>query len=99
MAAYEFDWDAVKAAGNLRKHGVSFDAAMAIFNDPLLLTIADPDREPEEERWISIGEATAGQLLLAVHTFTETDDANAKIRIISARRPTKREARQYREGL
>jgi uncharacterized DUF497 family protein len=43
MAAYEFEWDDAKAARNLRKHGVRFEDVMAIFSDPLLLTIADPD--------------------------------------------------------
>jgi len=98
MATYEFDWDEAKAATNLRKHGVSFEMAMAIFGDPLLLTIADPAHSSDEERWISVGEASAGQLILAVHTYTQTESSNGAIRIISARHPTKREARQYREG-
>ena len=48
MAAYEFEWDEAKAASNLRKHGVTFDEAMAISGDPLLLTIADPDHDSVE---------------------------------------------------
>jgi uncharacterized DUF497 family protein len=98
MAAYEFEWDEAKAASNLRKHGVTFDEAMAIFGDPLLLTIADPDHDGVEERWVSVGENDKGRLVLAVHTFIERDSSNAVIRLISVRRPTKNEARQYREG-
>jgi len=98
MAAYEFEWDDAKAARNLRKHGVRFEDVMAIFSDPLLLTIADPDHSGREERWISIGGNDRGRLLLAVHTFVEMESSNVVIRIISARSPTKSEARQYREG-
>jgi uncharacterized DUF497 family protein len=98
MAAYEFEWDEAKAAGNLRKHGVTFDEAMAIFGDPLLLTIADLDHDGVEERWVSVGENDKGRLVLAVHTFVERENSNVVIRLISARRPTKNEARQYREG-
>jgi len=49
MAAYEFEWDDAKAARNLRKHGVRFEDVMAIFSDPLLLTIADPDHSGRED--------------------------------------------------
>jgi uncharacterized DUF497 family protein len=98
MAACEFEWDEAKSASDLRKHGVTFDEAMAIFADPLLLTIADPDHDGVEERWVSVGENDKGRLILAVHTFVEREIQNVVIRLISARRPTKNEARQYREG-
>jgi len=98
VTTFQFDWDEAKAARNRRKHGVTFENAMTIFEDPLMLTIADPDHSETEERWISIGTAKSDQLILAVHTYQEADDASALIRIISARRPTKHEARQYREG-
>jgi uncharacterized DUF497 family protein len=98
MTTYQFDWDEVKAASNLRKHGVAFEIAMTIFNDPLMLTIFDPDHSEAEERWVSIGHASDRRLVLAVHTYKEADGSTATIRILSARRPTRREARQYREG-
>ncbi len=98
MTIYEFDWDESKAADNLRKHGVDFETAMTIFSDPLVLTIADPDHSETEERWVSLGQAHDRRLILTVHTFTEPDNEKAALRIISARRPTRREARQYREG-
>lgn len=71
---------------------------MTIFSDPLILTIFDPDHIDTEDRWISIGLASSSQLILVVHTHVEIDTENATIRIISARKPTKRETQQYREG-
>jgi uncharacterized protein len=84
--------------GNLRKHGVSFENAMTIFNDPFVLTTFDPDHSNTEDRWVSIGLASTAQLLLSVHTHVEIDAENVTIRIISARKPTERETRQYAEG-
>lgn len=57
---FQFEWDEVKAATNARKHGVSFDLARSIFNDPLLLTVADLEHSETEERWFSIGRAADG---------------------------------------
>lgn len=99
MTTYQFDWDEAKAASNFRKHGVSFESAMTIFNDPMILTIFDPDHSDIEDRWISVGLAAAARLILAVHTHVEINAENVKIRIISARKPTKRETQQYREGV
>ncbi|HEX5867837.1 MAG TPA: BrnT family toxin [Beijerinckiaceae bacterium] len=91
-----FDWDPVKAAGNVSKHGISFEEAMTVFRDPLALSIPDLDSQPGEERWVTIGEAAGGNLLIIVHTWSETAEG-AAVRIISARKPTRNEARQYRE--
>ena len=66
----EFDWDPVKAASNLAKHGVSFEEAMAVFADPLALSRLDENHGATEERWVTMGEAR-GRLLLAVHTYVE----------------------------
>lgn len=65
----EFEWDPAKAKSNLAKHGISFNEAMGVFEDPLALTIADEDHSGEEERWITLGETKRGRLLLAVHTY------------------------------
>jgi uncharacterized protein len=94
---YEFDWDAAKAAGNFAKHGVSFEEAMAVFADPLALSRPDTDHSIGEERWITIGQGSDLKLAVVVHTFLEYDPNRAAVRIISARRPTKREQRQYEE--
>ena len=94
----DFDWDPAKAAGNAAKHGVTFEAAMTVFRDPLARSILDRDSTPEEERWVTLGETTAGHLLVVVHTWNEINLDRTVVRIISARQPTGSEARQYREN-
>ncbi len=93
----DFDWDPGKAASNAIKHGITFEEAMSIFHDPLALSRFDGDHAAGEERWITIGLASPGNLVLVVHTWVEIDASSAAVRIISARRPTRNEARQYRE--
>jgi uncharacterized protein len=94
----QFDWDPAKAAANRSKHGVAFDEAMLVFDDPLALTRLDEDHAGSDERWITLGAASPGRLVLVVHTHIEANDDTIEIRIISARRPTRREARQYERG-
>ena len=94
----DFDWDPDKEASNRTKHGVAFEVAMTVFRDPLAATIPDQDHGGEEERWITLGETSDGTLIVVVHTWLQTGDDHADVRIISARRPTRRETRQYREG-
>jgi uncharacterized DUF497 family protein len=95
---FEFDWDPTKAESNRRKHGVSFEEAMGIFSDPLALSLLDNESGQGEERWVTIGRNPASNLLLVVHTYVELSSERAAIRIISARRPTRGEVRQYEEG-
>ncbi len=83
--------DPAKAASNLRKHGVSFADAEGVFQDPLAVTVEDPDAEGEQ-RFISIGLGSAGELLVVV--WTECDD---ECRVISARRATRKERKQYED--
>jgi uncharacterized protein len=85
-----FEWDPAKAALNLAKHGVSFDEASTVFGDPLAGTIFDPQHSGEEPRFITIGLSTRRRLITVAHT--ERHDG---IRIISARRATRRERRRY----
>lgn len=94
---YEFDWDPDKAARNLAKHRVTFEDALTIFLDPLALTIPD-ERGVEEERWITIGVSRATNVLLVVHTYVEVSHDRIYVRLISARKPTKREKRQYEQA-
>jgi uncharacterized protein len=68
---YEFDWDPAKAAANLAKHGVAFRSAMTVFLDPLARSRPDEDNSDEETRWVTLGEASNG-LLVVVHTYVET---------------------------
>lgn len=98
MTRYEFDWDPAKAAANIAKHGVAFNLAMTVFLDPLAMSRFDEDNSDAEPRWVTLGEAKGGQLIVVVHTYVETATERVAIRIISARQPTRREMRQYREG-
>ena len=85
----EFQFDPAKAAGNLRKHGVSFADAEGLFMDPLALHRLDPDAEGEE-RFVAIGAGSSGHLLVVVYTLR-----SEAIRLISARRATPAEVRAY----
>ena len=85
----DFQFDPAKAAGNLRKHGVSFADAEGVFMDPLALHRIDPDAEGEE-RFVAIGAGSAGHLLVVVYTLR-----GEAIRLISARRATPVEIRAY----
>ena len=89
----QFEWDPQKAARNLRDHGVSFEDAASVFDDPLAGTIPDPEHSTEEPRFITIGVTPAQRLLVVVHT-----DRADRIRIISARRATRAEKKKYEEG-
>ena len=91
---FEFEWDPAKAATNLRKHGVSFEDAATVLADDLLLSRSDDEHGGFEQRWMSLGRSSSGQLVVVVHTTVERDDATA-VRIISARPATPRERRRY----
>ncbi len=88
-----FDWDARKAASNLRKHGVSFEEAATALRDELALTGRDPDHSVGEARYVTFGVSARGRLLVVAHTEQE-----GVIRIISARSATRSEQRIYEEG-
>ena len=94
---YTFEWDPVKAKENLRKHGISFERAAELFLDPLAVSIVDQEHSEAEERWVTIGRDSRGMILVLVHTFAEVSAKKCKIRVISARKATKKEARQYEE--
>ena len=96
---FQFEWDEIKAASNLRKHSVSFDLASTVFNDPRLLTVADLEHSEFEERWFSIGWASNGAMLSIAYLWSESDPATTKIRLISAREATQTEIRHYQESL
>lgn len=88
-----FEWDAEKAAENLKKHSVSFDEAASVFGDPLALTFQDPDHSGTEDRRITFGYSLQGRLLVVAHTPREP-----RLRVISARLVTRRERKIYEEG-
>ncbi|HEV8332417.1 MAG TPA: BrnT family toxin [Steroidobacteraceae bacterium] len=85
----DFEFDPAKAAGNVRKHGVSFADAEGVFMDPLAMHRIDPDAEGEE-RLVAVGRGSAGHLLVVVYTLR-----GEAIRLISARRATPAENRTY----
>ncbi len=89
----EFEWDPNNAATNLADHGISFDEAVTAFEDPLSLTIEDPDHSEHEERLILLGRSRNNRLLVVVHT--ERED---RIRLISVRPATRRERRDYEQS-
>lgn len=93
-----FEWDPVKAKSNLRKHRIDFDLAATAFGDPLSTSIRDEDRCGFEERWMTLGQARDGQLLVVVHADRRTHGDEISVRIISARRATRNERRQYEPG-
>jgi len=95
---YQFEWDENKAAANVFKHGVSFELASTIFADPGLLTVPDLEHSRTEERWFSIGSASDGKVLFVVYLWSESEPPTAKVRVISARRATPAEIRQYEES-
>lgn len=87
-----FEWDPAKATGNLRKHGVSFDEAQSIFYDEFAIQFFDKEHSGSEQRFLLLGMSTGARLLLVCHC--ERDAGNV-IRIISARKATKRESAFY----
>jgi uncharacterized DUF497 family protein len=89
----DFEWDEAKAESNERKHGVTFSEAMTVFADPLSLTGCDPQHSDEEDRFLTMGQSVDGRLVVVSHT--DRDDA---VRIISARRATRRERKDYEDG-
>ena len=94
---YTFEWDPIKARENLRKHRISFERAADVFLDRLAISVFDQEHSEEEERWVTIGKDVQGRPLVLVHTFSEVSAEECKIRIISVRKATKLETRQYEE--
>lgn len=89
----DFEWDESKAKANASKHGITFDEAKTIFADPLFVDFYDPDHSDDEARYLMIGRAQTGRLLIV--SYIE-GDGNA--RLISARRATHQEQNDYEEG-
>jgi uncharacterized DUF497 family protein len=88
-----FEWDDAKNRGNQHKHGVSFELAQLVFNDPYALTLQDRI-ERGEERWHAIGLVAATVVLVIAHTV-RAQEAGETIRIISARKATRQERKRY----
>jgi uncharacterized protein len=89
-----FEWDARKAASNLKKHGVSFAEAATVFGDPLALDGPDLNHSRVEPRFLRLGQSALGRVLAVAYTQRGTGDGT-KIRLISARRASRHERSAY----
>ena|SRR5690606_14697662 len=92
MESLRFEWDSRKARSNLEKHGVSFDEAQSAFYDEYAAVYPDPDHSEEEDRFLLLGMSTKARALVVCHCFRSGE---TRIRIISARKATKNESREY----
>ena len=88
-----FEWDEEKEEANVAKHGVSFEEAKTILEDPLYVDFYDPDHSQDEHRYIMIGLSNQGSLLIASYA-----GCNDMIRMITARQVTRSEREAYEEG-
>jgi len=95
MSQIRFEWDPRKAKSNAQKHGVSFEEAQSVFFDEQALLFEDPQPLQQEERFVLLGLSASLRLLVVVHALREGD----VIRIISARKATRMETRQYETSL
>lgn len=94
MSNISFSWDESKNAVNKRKHGVSFEEAQTVFYDENAIEFHDPDHSEDEDRFIMLGMSIKLRVLVVCHCVR---DKETTIRIISARKATRNEARQYRK--
>lgn len=92
MTTLRFEWDEPKARANVKKHGISFDEAKTVFYDERARLISDPDHSDDEDRFILLGYSSGLKLLVVCHCYRADDGV---IRIISARKATRREAASY----
>lgn len=92
MTTIHFEWDEPKAKANIKKHGVSFEEAKTVFHDERTRLIPDPDHSENEDRFVLLGCSSALKLLVVCHCHRA--DGNV-IRIISARKASRQEAKSY----
>lgn len=122
MFQHKFEWDASKAEQNLRAHGITFERAASVFQDPRALSEFDEEHSQDEDRWVTLGLDQTGSLLVVCHTYREESTpsdrilrkrvnlaeelglsyreestSSDRIRLISARKATANESRQYNE--
>lgn len=94
MSELGFEWDPKKNTANRRKHGVSFEEATTVFSDENALLIDDPGHSDDEERFVLLGMSATVRALVVCHCYREGEDT---IRIISARKATRKERSAYAE--
>jgi len=93
MNELQFEWDKRKEKANIKKHGVSFDEARAVFYDENAIQFFDPDHSEDEDRFILLGMSFKLRVLVVCHCFRESE---ATVRIISARKADSDEKNVYR---
>ena len=96
MSEIRFDWDEAKNKANRIKHGVWFEEAQSVFNDPRSRLFLDESHSIEEERFVLIGNSFGHRVLVVIHCYRERDEL---IRLISARKATSSERTFYEEGI
>ena len=94
LGGMTFEWNARKAAANLKKHGVTFEDGSSVFFDPFAITYPDPDHSLDERREVTLGYTMKEEMVFVSHC-----ERGERIRIISARLATRTERRQYEEGI
>ena len=93
---YIFDWDENKNQINQKKHGINFEEASSVFYDEKAILFDDPEHSEWEERFILLGMSNAANACMVCHCYRESDTV---IRIISARKATKKETERYVKGI
>ena len=94
MRGVSFEWDEKKNVSNKKKHGVSFEEAQTVFIDENALLIHDPDHSDEEDQFILLGLSSKFRILVVCYCYRKSDEI---IRIISARKATRPEQKEYRD--
>ena len=92
----KFEWDKNKEKSNIQKHGVTFEQASYVFTDQFALNKYDDKHSEDEDRWVILGKSLNETLLLVVHTFRDNNNIEF-VRIISARKATKKEKQTYQK--
>ena len=92
----KFEWDAEKEKTNRQKHKITFLEACYVFADKYMLALYDEEHSGDEDRWITMGQSLSGGILVVVHTYRKIKGKES-VRIISARKATKHEEKQYAE--
>ena len=92
----KFEWDKNKEKFNIQKHGVTFEQASYVFSDQFALNKFDEEHSTAEDRWVLLGKSLNETLLLVVHTFRDNNGTEF-VRIISARKATKKEKQAYQK--
>lgn len=92
MNELKFEWDSNKNEKNIKKHDISFEEASTVFYDENAIVIDDPDHSEEEDRFIILGTSNQANMLVVCHCYRDSDSV---IRLISARKATRNESKQY----